>query len=222
MNLHLAYPLKELPLVFLVLAIAFSVHEFAHAFVAYKFGDPTAQKLGRLTLSPLKHLDPIGTIAILLFGFGWARPVPVNRYNFKNPRLAGILTTIAGPISNFLLALIGVILWNILIKVSLDTSMSSALFQTLFDFCQYFVSINVVLFVFNLIPLPPLDGYRVIEDLVPNDLRAKMSQYEAYGSVIFLILVLTPLDRYTIQPIFNVAVPTVLHFISSIVSPFFT
>jgi Zn-dependent protease len=203
------------------LAIAFSVHEFAHAFVAYKFGDPTAQKLGRLTLSPLKHLDPIGTIAILLFGFGWARPVPVNRYNFKNPRLAGILTTIAGPISNFLLAVIGVILWNILYKVSFNMSVPPALFQTLDDFCGYFVSINVVLFVFNLIPLPPLDGYRIIEDLVSNDVRAKLSQFEAYGSVIFLILVLTPLDRYTIQPIFGVAVPAVSHFISSIVSPLF-
>jgi Zn-dependent protease len=222
MNLHLAYPLKELPLIFIVLAIAFSVHEFAHAFVAYKFGDPTAQKLGRLTLSPLKHLDPIGTIAILLIGFGWARPVPVNRYNFKNPRLAGILTTIAGPISNFLLAVIGIILWNILYKVSINISVSPALFQTLDDFCRYFVSINVVLFVFNLIPLPPLDGYRIIEDLVSNDVRAKLSQFEAYGSVVFLILVLTPLDHYTIQPIFGVAVPAVSDFISSIVSPLFT
>jgi len=222
MNFSLAYPLKELPLIFLVLAIAFSVHEFAHAFVAYKFGDPTAQKLGRLTLSPLKHLDPIGTIAILLFGFGWARPVPVNRHNFKNPRLAGILTTIAGPISNFLLAIIGVVIWHILYKISYNVSVPSALFQTLDDFCGYFVSINVVLFVFNLIPLPPLDGYRIIEDLVSNDVRAKLSQYEAYGSVIFLILVLTPLDQYTIQPIFSVAVPEVSTFIKSIVSPLFT
>jgi Zn-dependent protease len=221
MNLPLAYSLKDLPLIILVLAIAFSVHEFAHAFVAYKFGDPTAQKQGRLTLSPLKHLDPFGTIAIILFGFGWARPVPVNRNNFKNPRLAGILTTIAGPISNFLLAVIGVVVWSILVKSGFITSVPTALAQTLYDFFTKFLGINVVLFVFNLIPLPPLDGYRIIEDLVSNNIRAKMTQYEAYGSVIFLILVLTPLDKYTIQPIFSVAVPAVTQFISSIVSPLF-
>ena len=89
------YPLHQIPLVAMAIIIALSVHEFAHAYVAYKFGDDTAKRQGRLTLSPMAHLDPIGMIAVLILGFGWARPVPVNPYNFKRPRLAGILVSIA-------------------------------------------------------------------------------------------------------------------------------
>ena len=219
MDSFFQYPLKDIPLILLVVAISLSVHEFAHAFVAYKFGDNTAQRQGRLTLSPLKHLDIFGTIAIILLGFGWARPVPVNRNNFKNPRIAGILTTVAGPISNLILAIIGLLVYLILIKYEFFNSFPQALSLTLDTFFSIFIQMNVVLFVFNLIPLPPLDGYRIIEDLVPNDVRAKMSQYEQYGAFAFLVLVLTPLDNYTIQPIFQVAIPSVLHWISSIVSP---
>ena len=103
----LAFKLADLPYVIVVLLIAFTVHEFAHAYVAYKFGDPTAKNQGRLTLNPKEHLDPVGTILLLVFGFGWARPVPVNRYHFKNPRLAGVLVSIAGPLSNLLIAIMG-------------------------------------------------------------------------------------------------------------------
>ncbi|MGX1191712.1 Zn-dependent protease [Metabacillus sp. SLBN-84] len=112
----LAFELELIPYVVIVLAIAFSVHEFAHAYVAFKFGDPTAKNQGRLTLSPLKHLDPIGTILIFIAGFGWARPVPVNRFYFKKPRLAGILVSAAGPLSNLLVAFIGLALWYILLS----------------------------------------------------------------------------------------------------------
>jgi Zn-dependent protease len=218
----LPYSLKELPLIFLVVAISLSVHEFAHAYVAYIFGDDTAKRQGRLTLSPLKHLDLFGTLAFVLLGFGWARPVPVNRYHFKHPRIASILTTAAGPLSNLLLAIIGGVISGIIIKFGLFDNVSFALVKTLSSFLGMFIYMNIVLFVFNLIPLPPLDGYRIIEDLVPTDLRAKMTQYEQYGAVIFLILVLTPLDRYTIQPIFGIAIPAVSNFINSIVSPIFT
>lgn len=96
MHQFLAYPLREIPYVVLALAIAFSVHEFAHAYVAYKFGDPTAKEQGRLTLSPLAHLDILGTLLIFIAGFGWARPVPVNRGYFRHPRVAGILVSVAG------------------------------------------------------------------------------------------------------------------------------
>lgn len=218
----LPYSLKELPLIFLVVAISLSVHEFAHAYVAYIFGDDTAKRQGRLTLSPLKHLDLFGTLAFVLLGFGWARPVPVNRYHFKRPRIASILTTAAGPLSNLLLAIIAGIISGVIIKFGLFDNLSLALVKTLSSFLGMFFYMNILLFVFNLIPLPPLDGYRIIEDLVPTDLRAKMTQYEQYGAVIFLILVLTPLDRYTIQPIFEIAIPAVSNFINSIVSPIFT
>ncbi|WP_088072672.1 site-2 protease family protein [Gottfriedia luciferensis] len=213
------YPLKDIPLILLVVAISLSVHEFAHAYVAYKFGDDTAKRQGRLTLSPFKHLDIFGTLAIIILGFGWARPVPVNRHNFKNPRIAGILTTAAGPISNLILATFGLIIYLLLLKFGFFNSFPQALSITLDSFFSIFIQLNIVLFVFNLIPLPPLDGYRIIEDLVPNDLRAKMSQYEQYGAFVFLILVLTPLDNFTIQPIFQVAIPSVFHWISSIVAP---
>lgn len=207
MEQFLAYPLKEIPYVAITLIIAFTFHEFSHAYVAYKFGDMTAKNQGRLTLNPIQHLDPIGTILIFVAGFGWARPVPVNRFFFKKPRLAGVLVSIAGPVSNLLLTVLAFIIWYSLMRAGVTASMPTAVI----DFLNLFIQLNVVLFIFNLLPLPPLDGYRVIEDLLPNDARAKLTQYEAYGSVIFLILVLTPLSRYTIQPIFNYAVPWVLN-----------
>lgn len=215
------YPLQEIPLVAMAIIIALSVHEFAHAYVAYKFGDDTAKRQGRLTLSPMSHLDPIGMIAVLILGFGWARPVPVNPYNFKRPRLAGVLVSIAGPISNLILSAIGLIIWYSLLRFGVLDAIPFAVADTLGQFFQIFIVLNIVLFVFNLLPIPPLDGYRVIEDLAPANVRAKMTQYEKYGAIALLILVITPLDRYTIQPIFSVVIPHVLGFLQSIIAPIF-
>ncbi|MFC5775727.1 site-2 protease family protein [Ectobacillus antri] len=216
-----AYPLQDIPLVLLALAAALSVHEFAHAYVAYKFGDPTAQKQGRLTLSPLAHLDIVGTLAILLLGFGWARPVPVNPYFFKKPRLAGILVSVAGPVSNLILGTIGLAIWYALISFGVVDMVPESVTETLSRFFNIFIVLNIVLFVFNLLPLPPLDGYRIVEDLMPTNIRAKMTQFENYGIIIFLILVVTPLDQYTIQPIFNVVVPNILDTLQSLLAPIF-
>ncbi len=199
----LRFPLEQIPLIAGVLLIAFTVHEFAHAYTANKLGDPTAKKQGRLTLNPMQHLDPIGTLLIFIVGFGWARPVPVNRNYFKNPRLGGILVSLMGPVSNFALALIGTGIMYGLVVTGIAATLPSLVVQ----FFSLFVYLNVLLFVFNLIPLPPLDGYRIVEDLVPPSVRAKMMQYEQYGSLIFLILVITPLGRYTIYPIINNGVP---------------
>lgn len=107
MDRFLYYPLSLMPYLVITLIVSFTMHELAHAYVAYKFGDDTAKKQGRLTLNPIKHLDPFGTILILVAGFGWARPIPVNRRFFKKPRLAGVLVSIAGPVSNLILAFIG-------------------------------------------------------------------------------------------------------------------
>lgn len=208
------YSLEEIPYVAAALMIAFTVHEFAHAWMAYKFGDPTAERQGRLTLNPMKHLDPLGTILIFIAGFGWARPVPVNRFMFKNPRLAGILVSVAGPISNLLMVLLAFVIWNVFGWLGLAAGVP----EFFLTFLNIFIGLNAMLFVFNLLPFPPLDGYRIIEDLAPPKVRAKMTQYEAYGSVIFLILVITPLDQYTIQPIFMYAIPGLLDFIQSLFS----
>lgn len=151
----------------------------------------------------MQHLDPIGTILIFIAGFGWARPVPVNRFFFKNPMLAGISVSIAGPISNLVMAVLGFFIWYSLAGTGLAASFPAFVA----DFLNIFIQLNLVLFVFNLLPFPPLDGYRIIEDLAPAHIRPKMTQFEAYGSVIFLILVITPLDQYTIQPIFNTVLP---------------
>jgi len=217
----LPYSLSEIPYVLLTLALAFSVHEFAHAYVAYKFGDPTAKNQGRLTLSPFAHLDLFGTLLIFLAGFGWARPVPVNRFHFKNPRLAGILVSVAGPLSNLLLAGLGFIVWYAMIDFGIMRALPNW-FAAGFDmFFQIFIGLNTVLFVFNLLPFPPLDGYRIIEDIAPDGLRAKMTQWENYGALIFLILVLTPLDRYTIEPVFQVALPFVLEHLQAFAANLF-
>lgn len=197
LNNILRYPIQEIPFVVITLLIAFTVHEFAHAYTAYKFGDPTAQKQGRLSLNPIHHLDPLGTILILIAGFGWARPVPVNRNYFKNPRAAGILVSIMGPLSNLIMAFIGYGIWYFLISKNGGVGVPTFAM----DFLNYFTSINLVLMVFNLIPLPPLDGYRIIEDLVSPSMRAKLTQYEQYSIIIFLVILVTPLDRYTITPL---------------------
>ncbi|UII55788.1 site-2 protease family protein [Cytobacillus spongiae] len=207
MDQFLAYSLREIPYVAITLMIAFTIHEFAHAYIAYKFGDETAKNQGRLTLNPMQHLDPFGTILIFIAGFGWARPVPVNRFFFKNPRLAGILVSIGGPISNLLLALLGFLIWYGMVGLG----MAAGLPNFVPEFLDIFIQLNIVLFVFNLLPFPPLDGYRIVEDLVPSHVRVKMTQFEVYGSLIFLILVITPLDNYTIQPIFNVVLPVLVN-----------
>ena len=211
----LAYPLSMIPYLAITLMIAFTFHEFAHAFVAYKFGDMTAKNQGRLTLNPLKHLDPIGTILIFIAGFGWARPVPVNRFFFKKPRLASILVSVAGPISNLILASLGFI-------VAFGINRFGVLApEGFYDFLDIFIQLNIVLFIFNLLPFPPLDGYRIIEDLSPTNVRARMTQYEQYGALIFLVLVITPLGNYTIQPIFSVIIPWVGDGLSNFFRMFF-
>ncbi|WP_191557578.1 site-2 protease family protein [Metabacillus idriensis] len=217
----LAFDLELIPYVVIVLAIAFTVHEFAHAYVAYKFGDPTAKKQGRLTLSPLAHLDPIGTLLIFIAGFGWAKPVPVNRFYFKNPRLAGVLVSVAGPLSNLVIAFIGLAVWYILLSTGALSSLSSGTAESLQQFFNILIFLNITLFIFNLFPFPPLDGYRIIEDLAPSGIRAKMTQFESYGMVVFLILVLTPLDKYTIQPAFSYGTDIVMTVFESILNPFF-
>ncbi|MED4071474.1 site-2 protease family protein [Priestia endophytica] len=216
MEQFLAFPLQQMPFVVITLIIAFTIHEFSHAFVANLFGDPTAKNEGRLTLSPISHLDPLGTLLLIIAGFGWARPVPVNPRNFKRPRLAGVLVSIAGPLSNLILAFIGTLCFYVLIYAQVAPNN-----VYLYQFFNLFIMINILLFIFNLLPFPPLDGYRILEDLAPTNIRIKMKQYESYGILLFLIIVITPLDQYVISPIYNQGIPSVMGLFERILGPFF-
>jgi Zn-dependent protease len=203
------YPLKDFPFVILVLMIAFTLHEFAHAYSAYKLGDSTAYDAGRVTLNPREHLDVLGTILILIAGFGWAKPVPVNRSNFKNPRVMGIIVSAAGPLSNLVLVVIGILLVHVSNTSVLDGA-SHGLHLAVDTFLYYLVQLNAMLFIFNLIPLPPLDGYRIIEDLAPARVRVKMDRHIQWGMFIFLLIVFIPMLRtYTIEPLFALANPLI-------------
>ena len=151
------------------------IHEYAHAFVATKLGDDTARLKGRLTLSPMAHIDLIGAIMILLVGFGYAKPVPVNPRRFKNPKLGMALTALAGPISNIIMAVIFLVLANV---ASLFRGGAFAAAAVLFF--QFAAQINVSLAVFNLLPIPPLDGSRIATLIIPTKYYFKIMKYERY------------------------------------------
>jgi Zn-dependent protease len=200
----LAYDLDQLPFVFIALAIAFAVHEYAHAAVAYWFGDDTAKRAGRVTLNPIVHLDLVGTILVLFAGFGWAKPVPVNRQNFQNPRLMGALVSVAGPLSNLLLCTLGIFVYILLQKFGVIAGADTGVAMAIMTFFTIYINLNLILFLFNLIPLPPLDGYRIIEDLVPPNIANVMQRYETYGyAILFLMFLLPQVSQPILGPLYD-------------------
>ncbi|MFC4778544.1 site-2 protease family protein [Paenibacillus sp. GCM10023252] len=183
------------------------MHEFAHAYTAYKFGDPTAYDQGRVTLNPRVHLDVFGTILILIAGFGWARPVPVKASNFKNPRLMSIIVSAVGPVSNLILAVLSILSIYILNETGLLHAGSRGVYAALIHFFYYMWTINMLLFFFNLIPLPPLDGFRIVHELLPLETRIKVDQNLQWGMFIFLLLVfIPPLRAATLDPYLGLSV----------------
>lgn len=172
------------PLVFLLVAvsliISISIHEFSHAYVADKLGDPTARYLGRVTLNPKAHLDPLGTILLLFAGFGWGRPVPVNSINFSNPKRDMALVSLAGPLSNFILA--------ILLSIALKFIGSFSFFGI---FLYLVILYNLMLGIFNILPFHPLDGFKIVSGVLPSNLAIQWEQVRPYGMYILMFLVFT-------------------------------
>jgi Zn-dependent protease len=181
----------------IAVAIGFTLHEFAHAAVATLQGDQTAKSEGRLTLNPISHLDPLGSIAIVLAGIGWARPVPFNPANLRNRRFGALIISLAGPATNFLIAIVAAVALRFVYPSAVDTfevDFSVILLSTL-------VTLNVVLGVFNLLPIPPLDGSRLLSILLPPSRQNIVAFLDQYG--IFLLLGLLILAPNLLTPIFR-------------------
>ncbi len=171
--------------------IALTVHEVAHGWMAYKLGDPTAKAMGRLTLNPLKHLDPIGTICMLLFRFGWAKPVPIDSRYFKKPKRDVALTALAGPVSNILMAFCGILIASVLAAIFNKTGVHSSIGGWIqwasISLLQYFYSLNLCLAVFNFLPVPPLDGSRIFLVFLPQKYYFGIMRYERYIQLALLV-----------------------------------
>ncbi len=185
---QLPYILLRIPCIL----IALSFHELAHGWMAYKLGDPTARNFGRLSMNPLKHLDPIGALAMLLLGFGWAKPVPINTRYFKKPRRDMALSALAGPVANLILAFIGCFIYYLalLLLIVLEVEVNT-LWDIVLMFIGTFYSLNLGLAVFNLLPIPPLDGSRIAFIFLPDRLYFKVMQYEQYISIALMLLLFT-------------------------------
>ena len=161
--------------------IASTVHEYAHAYSAFRLGDATAKAEGRLTLNPIKHIDPLGALSMILFRFGWSKPVPINEYNFDNREVSTAIVAFAGPLSNLVLAGITGIVNFLLVKDP----------NSLIAFLLYtFATINIALAVFNLIPIPPLDGHKIVRAFLPKNLQYSWEKLEKYSVFLILLLIL--------------------------------
>ncbi len=198
---------------FAVLVASLSVHEAAHAWTADKLGDPTARMLGRVSLNPARHVDPIGTIAFPLIALltrlpllGWARPVPVNTRNFRNPRRDFVFVAAAGPVSNLLLAAVGAVAWQFIATGLSERELAEALVGPVPLFVLLLIEVNVLLAVFNMIPVPPLDGGNVLGGLLPYRLAVEFDRLRPYGIIILYVLMLTGVLARVIEPVKEVII----------------
>ncbi len=210
--------------------IALSVHEWAHAYTAYRAGDMTAYSMGRMTLNPLKHIDPIGLLMVAIVGFGWAKGVPVNPRNFRNPKKDNIMVSLAGIIANISLALVSVLVMDAVFKISglSDLHLKAAwsyifvfdnkIANILMYFMSSFVMINIALAVFNLLPIPPLDGSHLLEGFILRNFGpTALMTLNRYGTMILIIVLL--ILNYT--GIFSILVDGIFNAITSVFAAFY-
>jgi Zn-dependent protease len=186
-----------------VIIFALSFHEFSHGWMAYRYGDPTAKNVGRLTLNPMAHLDVFGSLALYLMGFGWAKPVPVDPRYLANPKRDMMWIALAGPISNLIVALVSGILLSVLLRIGLIGSQSPLLMVLIMS-----LQINLVLAIFNFIPIPPLDGSRILGGLIPYKYQNELAKFEYYGPRVLMGLII--LSMFTRFNIFSVIISPIM------------
>ncbi len=194
----------SIPINVIAALLCITLHELCHGLVAYKLGDNTAKDAGRLTLNPIKHIDIIGLVMMAIFKFGWAKPVPINMNNFKNPKTGMAITALAGPVSNVILAVIMFLIYGFIYKFFYNSSEAGTLILQLVYTTAY---ISCALAVLNIIPIPPLDGSKILFALLPSDIYYKLMRYEQYGFILLILLISTnaasPFLSTATQGLFN-------------------
>jgi len=195
MNFLSSINLRSILISIIPALICLTIHEFSHAFVAMKLGDTTARDQGRLTLNPIRHIDPIGAIMLVVFGFGWARAVPINMQNFKNPKRGMAISALAGPVSNIILAVVAFIALGV---IGGFMKAYTGAMAVVFDTVWRIGALSISLAVFNLIPIPPLDGSKVMFSVLPDNAYATLLRIERFGFIILMIIVNTKIFDVTI------------------------
>ena len=208
--------IPQLVIYMVVLLLAISAHEAAHAWMSYKFGDDTARLLGRITLNPVAHTDPIGTLLIPIAGFifgamgggglpliGWGKPTPVNPLRWRNKDVANVMVSIAGILANLLIALIAFTIFKFLLMSGLTRSMSDSTQEPVILFLYRLLTMNVSLAVFNLLPFPPLDGSKVLETFLPASMQPALEFLEQYGYWLLILLMYMGVFRAIITPVMD-------------------
>jgi Zn-dependent protease len=190
------------------LLLALTVHEFAHGYVAFRLGDPTAKASGRLTLNPLKHLDPLGTLAFFVFHFGWAKPVPVNPVYFKDPQKDMLWVALAGPATNLALAVVSALMVKAVVLLARSipySALGEAILVPLNSTLIASVWINLVLCIFNFLPIPPLDGSQILAGILPENFARPYAFIQRYGFILLLILAVSGILSKLIIPMISFA-----------------